>query len=94
MSSFGQVQFKHLPIQKVEKLDYVTHDLEDAGCLEPNEGEGIVLIELVGVDPESSDEEKQAFIQKLDQQLMALQAYAECPEVHTIILKLAEATFL
>lgn len=94
MSSLSQVKFKHLSLKKAEKLDYEEHDIFNPSCSTSNENGGIVLFELAGVDPAESDENKQVFIEMLDKQLLALKAYAECPNVHTIIIKLSEAPFL
>lgn len=52
------------------------------------------LYSIESTDPEATDEEKTQVIQRLDLWVKKLAAYAACPETHTIIIRLSEATFL
>ncbi|MDX1652975.1 MAG: hypothetical protein R3277_10815 [Brumimicrobium sp.] len=94
---YSQVKIKHLRLEKVQKMEYVQHDTDDPHCTEENEddpAEGVVLFEFGGVDPEASDAKKAAVIQELDLWIEELKVYADCSSTHTIIIQLAEGTFL
>lgn len=93
----AQVKIKHLPIKKVEKMDYVLHDIEEPNCSDVNEvgtNEAIVLFEFSGVSPDATDAKKAEVIEKLDNWMKQLKVYADCEATHSIIIKLAEGTFL
>tara|TARA_R110002111_G_scaffold183078_1_gene248775 strand:- start:46 stop:585 length:540 start_codon:yes stop_codon:yes gene_type:complete len=93
----AQVKIKHLPIKKVEKMDYVLQDIEEPNCSDVNDDgatEAVVLFEFSGVAPDATDAKKTKVIEKLDNWMKQLKAFADCEATHTIIIKLAEGTFL
>ena len=93
----AQVKIKHLPIKKMEKMDYVQHDIDKPSCSDVDEDkamDAIVLFEFSGVAPDATDAQKEKVIEKLDNWIKELKVYADCEATHTIIIKLAEGTFL
>lgn len=91
----AQVNIKHLSIKKVEKMNYVQHDIDELRCPgEDGEIDPIILFEFSGVAPEATDAQKAEVIEKLDNWIKQLKVYADCEATHTIIIKLAEGTFL
>lgn len=91
----AQVNIKHLSIKKVEKMNYVQHDIDELRCPgEDGEIDPIILFEFSGVAPEATDAQKAEVIQKLDLWIKKLEAYSDCSATHTIIIKLSEGTFL
>lgn len=97
LSVIGQIRIKHRSLEKVEKMDYVQHNTDEPGCIDADEDgkiDEIILFEFGGVDPSASDAKKAEVIERLDNWIKKLAVYEDCPATHTIIIKLAEGTFL
>ncbi len=86
--------FKHMSEDEIDNYEYSIHMPDFSGCEEGEISDSIVFIEIAGINPTASFEEKQKRISEIDTIITCLESYGKCTATHTIIIHVGEALFL